>query len=118
MRILSFRSCFLLLISSFMASNSYALTTEQFLTQCGNTVKQCQKTIPTQYYLGGLFDALGYLNGELKKDGKPTIYCKQETELFDMEALIEFIVKEQSRYLKKNPMSAVLDFIEARDSCD
>jgi len=98
----------------FFCSTAKALDVEQFNQLCD--LKQQSRSQLCNVYLGGALDAIAVLNDEAKANYKP-LYCVHESEVFDMDKIIQFVQSQPSAMRNKNAILPVVEFLKRHGEC-
>lgn len=101
---------------SIYAPNINALTMKQFSEICHSSPKECSNHPVFQAYIGGALDLLATLDERTEYLEK--VYCKEPRELFDVPAIIKFMMQQSEEYSQENAMLVLVRYIEVHGGCD
>ena len=102
-------------LSSLIPKKVQALDMQQFKQICHSGKVECSEHPLINAYVGGALDLIAMLDQETKYLNK--FYCKKSQALFDVKAIIQFMVKHQEAYAKRNAMLLVIRYLEEKGSC-
>ena len=111
----AFRAC-IGLIWALAWGACQALTAQQILTpNCRADLAKCAQQPALQYYLGGIFDALAYVNKDLQ--GGTKLYCIDEAGLFDHEKVLRYIADRPPSMQAHNTTASVVRYLREFGGC-
>lgn len=93
-----------------------ALTMKQFSDICRSSPGECSDHPIIQAYVGGALDLIATLDE--KTDYLEKMYCRESKELFDVPAIIQFMVLRSEEYAEDNAMLVLVRYFEERGDCD
>lgn len=92
-----------------------ALTMDQFIAICDSHPGECRDHPILQAYVGGALDLIAMLDEET--DHLAKVYCREPSELFDVPAIIDYMVEHRAEYADRNAMLPVIRFLEENGGC-
>lgn len=92
-----------------------ALTMSQFNEICDSSETKCSNHPLLQTYVGGALDLIAVLDEETDYLG--TVYCDKPETLFNVSAIIDFMLKHQKNYSDRNAMLLVVRYLEENSGC-
>lgn len=93
-----------------------ALTIEQFSDICVSGPGECSDHPVLRAYVGGALDMIATLNDETGH--LDTLYCTVSEELFDVSAIITFMVARRGEYATRNAMAPMIRYFEVNGGCE
>lgn len=99
----------------FLCPFAKAIDIEQFNQIC--TLEQQSRSQFCRIYLGGALDAIAVLNDKAKSQNRP-LYCVSESDIFDMERIIQFVQSQPSALNNKNAILPVVEFLKRNGGCE
>lgn len=93
-----------------------ALTMKQFSDICHSSTEECSHHPILRTYVGAALDLLATLDE--RTDYLAAVYCKKPNELFDVPAIIQFMLQRSEQYAKDNAMLVFVRYFEERGGCD
>lgn len=103
------------IVSLLISTTVTALTMGDFIAICESNEKNCTEQPMLNAYVGGSLDLIAVLHEET--DYLDTIYCKDPRELFNVEAIIQFMELHQDDYNDRNAMLLVIRYLEENSGC-
>jgi hypothetical protein len=116
MKIFSLIALLVALLLQLYAPSANALTMKQFSDICHSSPGSCTEHPLIQAYVGGALDLLATLDE--KTDYLQELYCGEPKELFDVAAIIQFMLQHSEQYSSENAMLVVVRYFEERGGCD
>tara|TARA_R110002096_G_scaffold29497_12_gene88798 strand:- start:37201 stop:37548 length:348 start_codon:yes stop_codon:yes gene_type:complete len=92
-----------------------ALTTEQFGAICDAGEMECGKHPVLNAYVGGALDLIAVLDEQTDYLGD--VYCGRPDKLFDVPAIIAYIVAHRDSHADKNAMLLLVRYLEENGGC-
>ena len=115
MKIRLFVATLIFLLLLLQASGAAALTMKQFSDACHASPGECSNHPVIRAYVGGALDLLATLDE--RTDYLEKLYCQKPKELFDMPAIIHFMMQQGEHYATDNAMLVLVRYFEEHGGC-
>lgn len=115
MSIRSFLTSLTFLFFSLHTPNALALTMKQVSDICESSSSECSDHPMIRAYVGGALDLLATLDDRTDYLGK--VYCKDQKELYDLQAIIRYMTSRADQYATDNAMLVFVRYFEEHGGC-